>query len=265
MLLTFSSQAKPGIPCAIVKQEIANRDMCMPLMTLKAGQIAWNRMLSQFQPILLQRYIYNGTPCAFVLRVRYQPTLSHLSFQILQNNASVLVKSDIDPYLELNDFLEKGTRGRSRMDNTQQHESIAERFLVRTANLTTFEHCQIQAIDSVRNQVEAVKSILEKGFLCSYELSVLEMEVDFCQDVDAKWYFVSLHSYKTELTVKRTIPLANMQEMMSRLVVARPQPQLGRISSSPLIKPRSRIGDDLDITPESLLSEIMVDLGVRRP
>lgn len=264
ILLTFSSQGKkPGIPCAIVKQEISGRDLCLPLMTLKAGQMAWNRMLSQFQPIVIQRYLYNGTPCAFVLRVRYQPTLSHVTFQILQNNLPVARKTETDQYLELAEFLDKSALKRSRYDFIPSEDSTADRFLVRTTtNLSSYEYCQISPIDSVRAQVDTIKTILEKGLLAQFDLSVLELQADFCQDSDAKWYFISLHSYKTELAIKRTLPFANAQKMMTRLVTSKSQ--LQRVSSTPALKPRLRVTEDVDITAQSLLSEIMCDLGVRR-
>ena len=251
LLLNFSSQSRIGIPCAIAKQETHGQDLCMPLLTLKAGQVAWNRTLSQAQPILIQRYLYNGTPCAFVLRVRYQPPLNYQTFYILQN-LKALSGCEANHYLELNDFL----------DRSRKSTRLAEHFCVRSTNaMTSYEFCPIDPIDTVKAQVEVIRQVLERGFLSQYDLSVLELEANFCQDSDAKWYFISLHSYKTELAVKRTLPLSNVHEMMNRLVVS----HAGIRSAENLSKSRhaSRLLDR-DLNQEALLSEILEDLGVRR-
>lgn len=251
LLLTFSAQTRPGIPCAIAKQETSGQDHCMPLLTLKAGQIAWNRTLSQFQPIVIQRYLYNGTPCAFVLRVRYQPPLGYQSFHILQN-LQELRGCEADHYTELTEFL----------DRSSKPIRLTHHFCVRTTSaLTSFEFCPIEAIDSVKAQLEVLRQVLERGFLAQYDLSVLELEADFCQDSDAKWYFISLHSYKTELAVKRTIPLSNVQEMMNRLMGSR----VVLRSASPGTKSRDLVRlEEADWTHAALVSEILEDLGVRR-
>ena len=251
LLLTFRAQTRPGIPCAMAKQETDRQDRCMPLLTLKAGQIAWNRTLSQFLPIVIQRFLYNGTPCAFVLRVRYQPPLGYQSFHILQNIQGV-VGCEADHYTELTEFL----------DRSAKQIRITHHFCVRSSSaFTSFEFCPIKSIDSVKVQLEVLRQVLERGFLSQYDLSVLEIEADFCQDSDAKWYFVSLHSYKTELTVKRTIPFSNVQEMMSRLVVSRTVLR----SASPSAKSGDIMRlEDADLTHAALVSEILEDLGVRR-
>lgn len=242
-LLTLSSQSKPNFPCAIVKLESHSQDTCMPLLTLKAGQIAWNRMLGLQQPVLIQRFVYNGSPCVFVLRVKLQPSLSHVRFSILQNVRGVEGNTGEDHYLELNGFL--GQSGGKSLLHPKRLTSVAERLCVRSRLLQTYDFCPISSIESVRNQTETIKTILEKVYLSKLGLSVLELEADFIQGPDAKWYFVSLHSYRTEVTVQRSLPKSKTQELLMRL--------LPRTSSTPIVQERV-------LNAETLTAEILEDL-----
>jgi len=246
-LLVLSSHTKPGLPCAIVKQEAQTRDVCMPLMTLKAGQIAWNRMLGQTLPVLIQRFVYNGSPCAFLLRVRVQPSLNHTAYKILQNVQSVRESPGEDHYTELNLFLNQP--GRKLFPETKARKSVAERLCVRSSTLPSFEFCSIACVESVRVQVETLKTVLERGYLAERGLSVLELEADFIQGNDAKWYFVSLHSYRTEVTVQRSLPKVKAGELIVRL--------LPRVASAPSLLPRV-------LDTHTLAQEIFADLRRQR-
>lgn len=242
-LLALSSHTKPGLPCAIVKQEAQARDICMPLMTLKAGQIAWNRMLGQALPVVIQRFVYNGTPCAFLLRVRIQPSLNHTVYRILQNVQGVGEKPGEDHYTELNLFLNQP--GRKWFPEAKTRNSVAARLCVRSSTLHSFEYCSISPIESVRTQVETIKTVLEKGYLAERGLSVLELEVNFVQGSDAKWYFVSVHSYRTEVTVQRSMPKAKTEELIVRL--------LPRVASAPNVQVRV-------LNTHTLTEEIFADM-----
>lgn len=246
-LLSLSSHTKPGLPCAIVKQESQTRDVCMPLMTLKAGQIAWNRMLGQTLPVLIQCFVYNGSPCAFLLRVRVQPSLSHSTYKVLQNVQGVRENPGEDHYTELNLFLNQP--GRKWFPEAKTRKSVAERLCVRSSSLPSFEICSIPPIESVRSQVDTLKTVLERGYLAERGLSVLELEADFIQGSDAKWYFVSLHSYRTEVTVQRSLPKAKTDELIVRL--------LPRVASAPSLLPRV-------LNTQTLTQEILADLSHHR-
>ena len=183
-------------------------------------------------------------------------------FQILQNTCPIESKSDAGHYSELNAFLD-----RTGKRNFKSGHTISERFCVKTSALTSFDPCQIPPIDSVKIQVESIKTVLERGYLSSSELSVLEIEADFMQGWDAKWYFVSLRSYKTEVT-KKLFAKADVQELVSRLVLSRSQVAIGTCSTQEDTPVRQRhrtiLSSDFDIFERLLVAEIMEDLGARK-
>ena len=243
MLLTCSLATRPPVPIAIYKENDGEgSDLCIPIMNLQGGQLVWNTRLAHSEPAFIQRYVYNGTPCAFTLRVTYQPTLSNYVYRIYQNVRPVARRKD--QFSKSLRFACNESRATIRRKNTSviQLETDSEdctpsdRYCVSTSAPTTYEVSDWHEIESVKAQMSVVKTVLERGYLYAYNLELLEVVVDFCQDRDKKWYFINVHSYKTVLIVKKRITSGSLDRLLGRLFSPAGRPK----SANPLQKKQHR-------------------------
>lgn len=225
MLLHCSMTSKPPVPMAIYKESDGeSSDLCIPIMSLQAGQLVWNTRLAHFEPAFIQRYVYNGSPCAFIFRVTYQPTLNNFTYQIFQNVIPVpQSKQQFSQTLryafeETREGIRRKKARVVQLETDSQNCTPADRFCVATSVPRSFEVCPWPAIESVKAQIQTVKWILEKGYLSDYNLEVLELVVDFSQDKDKKWFMINVHSYKTELVVRKKINSSSLGKLIERLI-----------------------------------------------
>ena len=216
--------AKSPIPIAIYKEsQEEGVDLCIPLMSMQEGQLVWNTRLAHSKNAFMQRYVYNGSPCAFILRVTFQPTLGNISYQIYENLIPVAhTKHQFSQSLRYSSQETRATLRRQKATVVQlgtdsQDCTPSERFCVTTSVPDTFHVSLWTTIENVKMQMNSLKTVLEKGYLSRRSLGVLELVADFCQDKDKKWYFVSLHSYKTELLVKKRMTNDNLGKLLERL------------------------------------------------
>jgi len=238
MLLACSLATRPPVPIAIYKENDGEgSDLCIPILNLQGGQLVWNTRLAHLEPAFIQRYIYNGSPCAFTLRATYQPTLNNYVYKIYQNVLPVARRKD--QFSKSLRFACNESRATIRRKNTSVIQletdnedcTPSDRYCVSTSKPATYEVSDWVEIESVKTQMNAVKMVLEKGYLSVFNLELLEIVVDFCQDRDKKWYFINVHSYKTALIVKKRITSESLDRLLVRLSpAARPK------SANPLQK-----------------------------
>ena len=251
MLLGCSMAAKPPVPIAIYKEsEGEGADLCIPLMNVQAGQLVWNTRLAHSESAFLQRFVYNGSPCAFIMRVTFQPTLGNLSYQIYENLIPVAQsKHQFAQSLRYSSQETRATIRRKKasvvqLETDSQDCTPSDRFCVTTSAHDTFHVFSWTAIEALKTQVMMVKTVLERGYLSERNLGVLELVVDFSQDKDRKWYFICLHSYKTELVVKKRITSDNLGKLLERL---------NPIISPSTIRPRSAVAPKRKVHRKSRL------------
>ena len=225
MLLTCCVATRPPVPIAVYKESsVLGTDACIPIMNLQTGQLVWNMRLARSEAVFVQRYIYNGSPCAFILRATYQPTLSNFTYTIYQNTVPVAKRKDQFSKSLRFAFNERRPTIRHKdtyviqVETDQEDLTPADRYCVSTATPTAYEVADWHEIDSVKTQLVALKVTLEKGYLCAFNLELLELVADFCQDRDKKWYFVTLRSYKTVLIVKKKITSGSLDRLLVRLM-----------------------------------------------
>lgn len=224
MLLGCSMVTKPPVPIAIYKEsEGEGADLCIPIMNVQAGQLVWNTRLAHSESAFLQRYVYNGSPCAFILRVTVQPTLGNCSYQIFEN--LIPVAQSKHQFAQSLRYSSQETRATLRrikasvvqLETDSQNCTPSDRFCVTTSVHDSFHVSNWRAIESAKAQVFVVKAVLEREYLHERNLGILELVVDFSQDRDKKWYFICLRSYKTELLVKKRITSDNLGKLLGRL------------------------------------------------
>ncbi|CAG9312466.1 unnamed protein product [Blepharisma stoltei] len=201
-------------PVNIIKSDRGNFfDSCKCLMSTKECYGIWKQHIKSGNPILVQRFIICPKKEIFKIRITYIPPKGIFYCKLIKNRIDVLGEP-ANPI--------EGKSGWKKFRKFYSHEpkkvfTAEDKFLVRKTRDSSYTESEFSINDSLRSQMETLKRIIEKGNFINGKTNCLELQADFAQDADEKWYFLNLVHYKTEFSIQKKLNPASFGLIMDRI------------------------------------------------
>lgn len=174
-------------------------------MSIKEGIETWKDMLSEHKSILIQRYIACYSNYAYKVRATYIPEKGTTHAKLMKNRTSI---NGENSKLSHSMTLKTPSYTFESQSSNKKHRNTLndEKFLVGKCGRNSFEEIEIYPHKSIKQQMETLKSIIEKCNNYYHRTSIVEITADFVQDFDENWYFISMINFKTEKLLSKIAP-----------------------------------------------------------